>query len=263
MSCGDSSFTQTTFDSSFPKRNRNLSNILGDELSIKSGNDTLTFKIVSDRNNNLITNSKNGDTLFYGKVSSFRGLYYFTSKHSDTSYSIYTVKISDSLIYGLTTGWVQGMYVSEEIKNGNNPKLVKYINSDSSIIKLHTNKFEMKKMFGSLISKFEPDTILYFKDRELQETSRLVKANDYEKGLDYISKVYPNPTKNILHVDLQQKENTSFQLTDLNGKLVVQGQLNELQNKIDLTKQQAGIYTLTVTNTVDREKESIKIMKID
>ena len=43
-----------TFDSQFPKRNKNLANILGDKLTIKRGEDTLIYKITSSKNNNLI-----------------------------------------------------------------------------------------------------------------------------------------------------------------------------------------------------------------
>ncbi|CAN5459769.1 hypothetical protein BH10BAC1_BH10BAC1_11390 [soil metagenome] len=262
-SCGDTIIRQTTFDAPFPKRNRDLSNILGNEFSIKSGNDTLNFKIISNKNSNLIINSQTDDTLFYGKVSKFRGLYYFNYKHNDTSYSIHAVKITDSLIYGLTWSWTQNIQTGEEIRKGNYPNLVKYINADTSIIRLHTNKYEMKKMFSTFITQYDPDTILFFKDGKLQETSRLVKENNSFEEMDYVSKVYPNPTKNIINIDLKQKENTTFQLTDTRGKLINEGHLNELQNKIDLTQQPSGIYILRVTNIADKESESVKIIKID
>lgn len=44
----------STFDSPFPKKNKKLSNILGNVLTIKNGNDTLTLTITSTKNNNLI-----------------------------------------------------------------------------------------------------------------------------------------------------------------------------------------------------------------
>jgi hypothetical protein len=65
-SCGDGNSRNITFDSQFPKRNKSLANILGDELKIKSGEDTLIYKITSSKNNNLIINSKTRDTFFLG-----------------------------------------------------------------------------------------------------------------------------------------------------------------------------------------------------
>ena len=253
-----------TFDSQFPKRNKNLANILGDELKIKSGEDTLIYKITSSKNNNLIINSKTRDTVFFGTVSKFRGLYYFNEQLNDSSYWIYAVKISDNLIYGLNTAGAQLYYVDQAIKNGNNRKLIKYINSDTSVIRLHPYKRELKKLFSSIISNFLPDTILNYQETysKIQDATSTLTVIDPE-DFNYISKAYPNPTKDILNIELQQKSKSTFQLTDLSGKIVLQGQLNEIINKIDISKQQIGVYALTIVNTAEEEKETIKIIKTE
>ena len=253
-----------TFDSQFPKRNKNLANILGDKLTIKRGEDTLIYKITSSKNNNLIINSKTRDTVFFGTVSKFRGLYYFNEQLNDSSYWIYAVKISDNLIYGLNTARAQLEYVDQEIKNGNNRKLIKYINSDTSFIRLHPDKREMKKLFSSIISNFLPDTILNYQETysKIQDATSTLTVIDPE-DFNYISKAYPNPTKDILNIELQQKSKSTFQLTDLSGKIVLQGQLNEIINKIDISKQQIGVYALTIVNTAEEEKETIKIIKTE
>ena len=253
-----------TFDSQFPKRNKNLANILGDELKIKRGEDTLIYKITSSKNNNLIINSKTRDTVFFGTVSKFRGLYYFNEQLNDSSYWIYAVKISDNLIYGLNTARAQLEYVDQEIKNGNNRKLIKYINSDTSFIRLHPDKREMKKLFSSIISNFLPDTILNYQETysKIQDATSTLTVIDPE-DFNYISKAYPNPTKDILNIELQQKSKSTFQLTNLSGKIVLQGQLNEIINKIDISKQQIGVYALTIVNISEEQKETIKIIKTE
>ena len=253
-----------TFDSQFPKRNKNLANILGDKLTIKRGEDTLIYKITSSKNNNLIINSKTRDTVFFGTVSKFRGLYYFNEQLNDSSYWIYAVKISDNLIYGLNTARAQLEYVDQEIKNGNNRKLIKYINSDTSFIRLHPDKREMKKLFSSIISNFLPDTILNYQETysKIQDATSTLTVIDPE-DFNYISKAYPNPTKDILNIELQQKSKSTFQLTNLSGKIVLQGQLNEIINKIDISKQQIGVYALTIVNISEEQKETIKIIKTE
>jgi hypothetical protein len=263
-SCGGGNSRNITFDSQFPKRNKSLANILGDKLTIKSGEDTLIYKITSSKNNNLIINSKTRDTVFFGTVSKFRGLYYFNEQLNDSSYWIYAVKISDNLIYGLNTESAQREYVYQEIKNGNNRKLIKYINSDTSVIRLHPEKRELKKLFSSIISNFLPDTILNYQETysKIQDATSTLTVIDPE-DFNYISKAYPNPTKDILNLELQQKSKSTFQLTDLSGKIVLQGQLNELINKIDISKHQAGVYALTIVNTAEEQKETIKIIKTE
>ena len=263
-SCGKLNEPNITFDSQFPKRNKNLANILGDKLTIKRGEDTLIYKITSSKNNNLIINSKTRDTVFFGTVSKFRGLYYFNEQLNDSSYWIYAVKISDNLIYGLNTARAQLEYVDQEIKNGNNRKLIKYINSDTSFIRLHPDKREMKKLFSSIISNFLPDTILNYQETysKIQDATSTLTVIDPE-DFNYISKAYPNPTKDILNIELQQKSKSTFQLTNLSGKIVLQGQLNEIINKIDISKQQIGVYALTIVNISEEQKETIKIIKTE
>jgi hypothetical protein len=136
----------STFDSPFPKRNIDLKKILGDQLTIRNEWDTLILNITSSKKNNLIINSITGDTIFFGTVSKFRGLYYFTQQLNDSSYWIHAVKISDNLIYGFNEAWTQTLLIDQAIKNGTNKKLVKYINSDSTFIRLYSNIRRAKKI---------------------------------------------------------------------------------------------------------------------
>lgn len=62
---------------------------------------------------------------------------------------------------------------------------------------------------------------------------------------------------------MQLKSKSTFQLTDLSGKTIFQGQLNEIVNKIDISKQQTGVYALTIVNTAEKQKETIKIIKTE
>jgi hypothetical protein len=254
----------STFVSPFPKKNINLSKILGEQLIIKNEWDTLIFNITSNKKNNLITNTETGDTAFLGTVSKFRGLYYFTQQLNDSSYWIHAVKISDNLIYGLKGAWTQTLFVDQAIKKGTNKKLVKYINSDNTVIRLYTYKGELKKLFSNIIEYYSPDTILNYEGTfpKIQDTTSIVAAIDPE-DFNYILKAYPNPTTDIINIELQQKSKSTFQLTDLNGKTIIEGQLNEIINKIDLSKQPTGIYALTIMNLADKQNERIKIVKTE
>lgn len=260
-SCGESiDYFPTTFDSSFPKRNRDLTNILGDNLAIKSGADTLTLTISAFKNYNLITNSKTGDTLFKGTVCKFRGLYYFSQQFNDTSFFIYAVKLTDNLVYGLNTLWEQTMLIERAIKNGEHQKIVKYRSAEK--IRLHPDKRELKNLFSAIIDSIPPDTILQFKETTptLTDTTKVIIQIDPE-DFEFFSKVYPNPTTDFVNIELQQKNRITYQLTDLNGKTVLQGQFTDTKNKVDLSGQTAGIFYLTLINPTDNQKETTKIIK--
>jgi hypothetical protein len=261
-SCGDSVdyFPKTTFDSPFPKRNRDLTNILGDNLTIKSGTDTLALTISAFKNYNLITNSKTGDTLFKGTVCKFRRLYFFSQQFNDTCFFIYAVKLTDNLVYGLNTAWEQTILVERAIENGQHQKIVKYRSADK--IRLHPDKRVLKNIFSVIIDSIPPDTILQFQETTpaLTDTTKVVTQIDPE-DFEFFSKVYPNPTTDFVNIELQQKNKITYQLTDLNGKTVLQGQFTDTKNKIDLSGQTAGVFYLTLFNPTDNQKETTKIIK--
>jgi hypothetical protein len=247
----------STFDSSFPKNNKQLSKIFGKLLLIKNGSDTLFLKIASTKNENLLTDGKTGDTIFYGKVCKFREFYYLNHKVNDTSFYISAFKVKGNLIYGLDR-WYQYLDVDKNIINGNGKELVKSVNKDTSSIRLKPNKKELKKFFTLIMSKRTPDTILNSKT-DLNEIAK--KDLALEKEIDEIEnsiKVYPNPATDFINIDVSQK--SSYQLTNMNGKIVLQGKLEELENRIDISDKKEGIYFLTVTDLQKKEKQTVKII---
>jgi len=263
ISCNDQKikeFPKSSFDSPFPKRNIALTNILGEEVLIKNGNDTLGLKILSTKYSNLITYCNSNDTLFFGKVCRFRGLYYFNEQHNDSTYWIYAVKIADNLIYGLNTSWMQTKQIDREIENGNYKKIVKYITVDK--IRLHPNKKELEKLFTSIIDSILPDTILKLAGTtqiyiDTTKTITQIEPDDFE----YFSKVYPNPTADFITIELQHNNGIDYQLSDIFGKIILHGKFIDNTNKIDLCKLPKGIYALTLINQTEKQKETIKIIK--
>ena len=253
-------FPKTTFDRPFPKHNRDLTTILGENLTIKSERDTLSLKIFAYKNYNLITESSIGDTLFKGTVCKFRGLYYFNQQINDSSFLIYAVKIKDNLVYDLNSALAQTLLVEQSIENGQHKKIVKY--HSANLIRLHPDKRELRNLFSVIIDSIPPDTILQFKDvfSILTDTTKIIAPIDPE-DFEFFSKVFPNPTTDIVNIELQQKNRISYQLSDVNGKTILHGQFTDIANKINLSKQTPGIYYLTLIMPKDNQKETTKIIK--
>jgi hypothetical protein len=256
------SVLKNSFDSPFPKRNINLSNIIGDTFQVQGSCYPVTYEIISSRKSNSIIELETGDTIFEGKVSRYRGLYYFTETLNDTTYRIFTWKITNDSVYGLKN-YLQYPQIDKEIEKGNYSKLVTNIDKKKNIIRLHPNKKELRKLFGYIIKNTEPLAII--KSNHLDNIGEKDESNDNSRENDeyaYYYKVYPIPTSNIVHVELQQKSILTYLLTDLSGKTILQGQFNELENKVDLSNINSGVYALTVYSTTDEQKETIKIVKI-
>lgn len=229
---------------------------------VKSNGDTLTLKITSTKNDNLIIDSETGDTLFFGSVCKYRDLYYFNQKVNDSSYYISAVKITGKLIYGLNYDrWFQFYEVDNKITKGNNKKLIKSINHDTTVIRLHPDKKELRNLFTSIINNIEPDTILNYDKSNFNVVDKIESVTEPEQDENgNVLKVYPNPATDFITIELKHKNKSSFQLADGNGRTILQGQLNELVNKIDIGNHPTGTYFLTVNNLGENEKETIKIV---
>lgn len=249
----------STFDSPFPKNNKQLDRIFGEKLLIKSYNDTLILKIKSNKENNLITN-KDGDTIFFGKVCKYRDYYYFNYKLNDSSYYISAFKIKGDLIYGLNF-LPQYFAVDENILKGGYKKELVSINSDTSVIRLKTNKVELKKLFTIIMNNIEPDTLIN-SESSLNNISKnesvTEKDEDDSENLEYSVKAYPNPAVDFINVETNKK--SSFQLFNSSNKLTLEGQLNDVKNKVDISNQQSGLYFLIVKNIENSQSKTMKIL---
>ncbi|MBJ7427554.1 MAG: T9SS type A sorting domain-containing protein, partial [Bacteroidia bacterium] len=126
---------------------------------------------------------------------------------------------------------------------------------------LHPDKKELRKLFTSILANTKPFEIIgaksNIKANDLEEASAPIETDD----LEVIAKVYPNPAVDVLNIELHQKNTgTEFYLSDLNGKVMLKGELSEIVNKIDISLLPNGIYTLTVLPS-GKPTETVKIVK--
>lgn len=254
---------KSSFDSPFPKANKDLSQILGSKLYIKRGKDTAILNIRNTGKYNLITD-KNGDTIFCGTVSHFRGLYYFSQSITDTSYLIYAVKIVGDKMYGLNAPWYEGVIIDHHIKKGEYKDMVKSISRDSLVIRLHPVKSEMRKLYALIMDSIPPDTLLAVPAKMAQPVKidiAAITAQFDPEEYALLSKVYPNPASDELNIELQQKGEVKYMISDILGKGITNGELHDTLNKVDVSTLHSGVYILTLTKADGKGEESVKIIK--
>lgn len=59
--------------------------------------------------------------------------------------------------------------------------------------------------------------------------------------------IYPNPSNGIFKIEHYSNENLIYEITDINGKIILKGRLLAKSSKIDLLNQSAGLYFIRVT----------------
>ncbi len=251
--------TAPTFDDPFPGRNRNLSKIFGDTIFTYGICRKENYFITSNRKSNSITDLNTGYKLT-GKVSKYRGRYYLSEQINDTSYRIIALQITDSTVFGFRNA-SQYSEINKEIKTGQFPKLVKYVDKNKIAVRLHTNKKEIKKLFNQVLSNATPLLLVRkgtdFIDNEKEDIDTLTGTNDYE----LLSKAFPNPATDFVNIELQRNNvATPYILYDLNGKVVLQGQLLQIKNRIDISHLPNGVYNMFIV-AGQLQRETIKIIK--
>ncbi|MCC7502111.1 MAG: T9SS type A sorting domain-containing protein, partial [Flavobacteriales bacterium] len=78
-------------------------------------------------------------------------------------------------------------------------------------------------------------------------------------GLDQSAvQVFPNPSAGAFTIQLS-KGGAPYTVTDMTGKLVQQGLLNGVQNTLDLSRHETGVYILRITQ--DGASRSVRLMR--
>ena len=82
-----------------------------------------------------------------------------------------------------------------------------------------------------------------------------ISENEHEIPLS----IYPNPTQNTIHIDLESKANCTYQIISLNGKLLMNGELNNKSNELDASTLKSGIYFIQIQS--DKKNIVKKLIK--
>jgi hypothetical protein len=257
-------FPQSTFDKPFPKKNVDLSKILGDQLIVELEKDTFTLRVTSTKEQNIIVDEKDRDTVFIGTVSHFRGMYYFSHRINDTAYWIFAVKLRDKLIYGLNGALRETFCIDKQIKSGDFKEMVKYIDTVKKSIRLRTDKKGIRTMLAKVMDTIKADTILVTtrnKQQPAKVDTTAITAQVDPEDYEFLDKVYPNPATDELNVELQEQADVTYYISDITGKSLTKGEFKEVDNKIDVSKLPAGIYVLTLLSADNKKEESVKVVK--
>ena len=74
--------------------------------------------------------------------------------------------------------------------------------------------------------------------------------------------IYPNPTSNVLNLNLTEEGIHTLELFNSQGQIVSQMQLNDYNNALDLGSLNNGIYYLKLTNQEGQiGRKTLTIMK--
>jgi len=113
------------------------------------------------------------------------------------------------------------------------------------------------KIPNSLFLKSKPD---YLSRWPLYGPSGILGIDDFKTDKKSIS-IYPNPNKGVFTISRSSSTPGMYEVFDINGQLVTQGQLNESSQQLQLKEVASGVYFLKVTAEGASEIAKIIIQK--
>lgn len=154
------------------------------------------------------------------------------------------------------------------------------VNVNGAIVQLDGTSFSSPIMAGGMACLMQalPDASVDELRQIVRETASQASNPDFFLGygvpdlqmalaqpsLDEINsdgnfKLFPNPVKNTLHIQLgEDQKNTSIQLFDILGKLVFEAKLSQTHNRIDTSYLQRGMCLLKFKGSINK---TIKLVK--
>ncbi len=96
----------------------------------------------------------------------------------------------------------------------------------------------------------------------VQQPYEIFTLASNENAVQSTISVYPNPVKDFLTVDFntEKLENSSYQLFDASGKIIIEGNLKSAKSQISARSLAIGMYILRITNAGKLVK-TFKIIK--
>ncbi|NVK63273.1 MAG: T9SS type A sorting domain-containing protein [Flavobacteriales bacterium] len=82
-----------------------------------------------------------------------------------------------------------------------------------------------------------------------------------DHDVDYVANIYPNPTSDILNVEVIKFENVSYAMYDATGRIVAMGDLSDLITQIDVQNLESGSYQLELSDEQNERLKTFKLIK--
>ncbi|MFK7770546.1 MAG: T9SS type A sorting domain-containing protein [Saprospiraceae bacterium] len=89
----------------------------------------------------------------------------------------------------------------------------------------------------------------------------IMVADNNISSVDFGLSIFPNPISDNFFIKNEKNETLEYQITDVNGRLLMSGELIDEIHNITFTKINSGVYLMKIINPVTREYIVEKIVK--
>jgi len=252
FSCGSSGYEpESEFAEMIGSKEVNLKRKIGSEFSLIEGRDIKTYFISYRKQNNLNTIIHEGDTIFSGKVTKFKGLYLLHKQLPNGNWRIHALNITDSTMAGLGSELDQAYLIDEKVKE---TKLSKAIIDSSDIVVLKPDNKTADILFYTILRKIKTYKradyeISQSEKKPQKDEDQEEEEEDYEDESEfvYIEQHYPDKVRKKLVVKLKRgKSACNYEIENSDGDIVLEGKFSNRREVVRCDNLPVGRYQLTI-----------------
>lgn len=287
ISCKNQNKDLTTFTGPFPKRAINFTNVAGDSIAfeqirylIPEGKqidienivfdsiiDTLVYKIFFEPKTryNLVINQC-GDTIYYGLISRYRGLFFCSTKVNDTTWHIGAFKMRGGYFEGFTDIRFQPWFVHQYINNHRDNKMIVVADTTTPAFRLKPNKKELLPIFKFYMTNAVKNKIVDNNSNpEIENLLEKPSKADLIKGYQItedslIDDFYPNPAIDFVCIKFFTPGDYTAHFIHSSGKKMKNIALHSITEKILVSDLDPGLYVVKIYSETSRCFETKKLI---
>ncbi|TGE09976.1 T9SS type A sorting domain-containing protein [Hymenobacter fodinae] len=240
----------TTFDA-FPIRHpQNLEKKLGSRVRLVSARDTLELRVHHEPHSGrtVITQVGTSDTLLNAWALRHHQLYYLVQPLSDGACWVHAVRIQANNIQGLATGWEQMMDLSEQVKQGTFPTLVRYQNVLNDSSRLRFDARQLHKFYSTELDSFP---VYRFAS---------VSANPSPTLTAESPTLYPNPAQHYATLRFTEAGKRTIQLLSLTGQCLYRTETAANTLTLPVAQLPVGQYVIRASGLTKQKPISLQLL---
>ncbi|MFB6257917.1 MAG: T9SS type A sorting domain-containing protein [Flavobacteriales bacterium] len=243
---------------------------MGERFALLKNGDTALYRLSFNRSDryNSIVKMPEQDTVFYGTVSKYKGLYFLNERRPNARFWIGAIEIEKGLfqgtpkIHGLGTLREQMHHLEEKVRAGKLNHLVKEGHGSEEKILLRPEESSLYQVYSSILDSIPPDTLVDTDESSVPSDDGKEKLFPDKKEASIVKKFYPNPAREECHLVMREKGSWNYLLVDMQGKKKREASFEGERTRIDISHLKAGTYVLRIWDRKGKKKEErLKLIK--
>ena len=221
--------------------------------------DTLRF-IRMKKNNFLITDFSEKDTLFSGEIIKRNGLYFMNRQIAGGYWDVRAFRLADDSIYNYDVLSYKADYFSEVETQKIFSDFAVSEKDGHKTYNIHNTRNET---YNALYKNTNAGTRAAYKklDDDYYATDKSDSKINQASKEELNALIYPNPAKDFLYLDFNTESDYKLKISDMSGKIILNDRFSESYRTLNVAYIPNGTYILEIFSSRQQLSQLIVIAR--